>query len=194
MSEASRAWSHVPVLAHAHVPATHLHMYLSACASTQGCHLGDENLTQANFTAFIFILVVTRPSATHPAPHREEKKKWASLQSLQQAFLPSSPAPLPLSSTVRGTVTPQATVLLPAFKALCLPVWCSLGFLGVFFFPMKEGRHITGKDGSQKTCIHGQGKSPSTESLALTTHLQHAHLHPNMTRYRHISQSVLFNM
>lgn len=122
------------------------------------------------------------------------KKKWASLQSLQQAFLPSSPAPLPLSSTVRGTVTPQATVLLPAFKALCLPVWCSLGFLGVFFFPMKEGRHITGKDGSQKTCIHGQGKSPSTESLALTTHLQHAHLHPNMTRYRHISQSVLFNM
>lgn len=46
-----------------------------AYASVSDCHLGDEKLAQANFTAFIFILLVTRPSASYPAPHREGEEK-----------------------------------------------------------------------------------------------------------------------
>lgn len=50
-------------------------------------HLGDKKLTQANFCTFIFILLVTRPSANHPAPHRGKRgeREEGSLQSLQQA-------------------------------------------------------------------------------------------------------------
>lgn len=73
--------------------------YVCKCTSVLVCrrpgsHLGDEKLTQANFTAFIFILLVTRPSASHPAPHGEGEKKnekWATPQSLQQALSPSLP-------------------------------------------------------------------------------------------------------
>lgn len=69
-------------------------------------HLGDEKLTQANFTAFIFIFLVTRPSVNHPAPYRNKKKRERSgLHCNQSHSLPLSLSLRslhPLSNTVRG--------------------------------------------------------------------------------------------
>lgn len=66
-------------------------------------HLGDEKLTQANFTAFIFILLVTRPSVNHPAPYRKEKKREVGCTAITLSLsLNALPTPHPLSNTVRG--------------------------------------------------------------------------------------------
>lgn len=72
-------------------------------ASVSDCHLGDEKLAQPNFTAFIFILLVTRPSANYPAPHREGKKKTRRGVDCNRSYRPSlTPNPHPLFSTARG--------------------------------------------------------------------------------------------
>lgn len=83
--------------------------YVCKCASVLVClcecltsHLGDKKLTRANFTAFIPVLLVTRPSANHTAPHREGKKeKRAALKSLPQSLSLS----LSLFSCIRSTLS-----------------------------------------------------------------------------------------
>lgn len=85
--------------------------YVCKCASVLVClcecltsHLGDKKLTRANFTAFIPVLLVTRPSANHTAPHREGKKeKRAALKSLPQSLSPS--LSLSLFSCIRSTLS-----------------------------------------------------------------------------------------
>lgn len=64
---------------HMRVYQRHVQMHECVCLRMRVLRVftwGTKKLTQANFfTVFIFNLLVTRPSANYPAPHRERERK-----------------------------------------------------------------------------------------------------------------------
>lgn len=142
---------------------------------------GDEKLTQANFTAFIFILLVKRPSVNHAAPHRRKKIMISGLRQIHTHIHTHTHSFFSSLTQCGAEITPQGHGV--AASLLNLSV-CPILSLSVFLM-MKDRRKISGKYRSTETWIHGQGpklqqQSQHTSTFKGCTHISAPSVHPSL--------------